>query len=281
MNLRAATRRDFKLEMLLGTGQSAQVYLALAPDGRQVALKIPLRQTLVGSQGSERFSQEVALMLSLNHPHLVRALAGRSSGDEPFLALEYFPQGSLETQLARGGLSRDEALVCLQQVGQALSFLHERHIIHQDVKPSNVFISAEGYKLGDLGVAKTPHHPRPLERAGSPFYMAPELFAGEGSTTASDTYSLGVMAFELLVGRRPFAGQSYDELSYAHLHLPPPTASAPREYAALLQAVLHKDPHKRATLKAFLEGLHPVSETQESLPSPVRKPLLGWFRRRS
>lgn len=281
MNLRTATRRDFKLEMLLGSGQSAQVYLAVAPDGSQVALKIPLRQTLVGPQGPERFSQEVSLMLSLNHPYLVRALAGRAGGEEPFLALEYFPLGSLETRLAQGGLERSEALTCLDQIGQALLFLHERRIVHQDIKPSNVFIFPEGYKLGDLGVAKTPHHPRPLERAGSPFYMAPELFAGEGSTTASDTYSLGVMAFELLVGRRPFAGQSYDELAYAHLHLPPPTASAPREYTALLQAVLHKDPQKRITLKAFLEGLHLPHEAHEPDPVPGRKPLLGWFRRRT
>lgn len=285
MNLRLASRKDFRLEQLLGVGQSSQVYLATAPDTTKVALKLPLREVRV-KDSFDRFGAEIALHLSVSHLYIVRAIAGRPSGDDAFLALEFFPKGSLEELLSKGKMERSEGIKCLSHITQALMFLHERGVVHQDVKPSNVFVGEGVYKLGDLGVAKTRDNPRPLERAGSPFYMAPELFAGESSSPASDTYSLGVMAFEVLVGRRPFWGETYEELAYGHMHRPPPLANAPKEYGPILRGLLHKDPKLRATLKQLLEFLQnptpnpaiPSKATPKS--KPAKKGLFGWFKRK-
>ncbi|WP_253718697.1 serine/threonine-protein kinase, partial [Thermus scotoductus] len=207
--------------MLLGLGQTAQVYLAEAPDGQKVALKLPRKEVRQDPRLAERFAREVSLSLSLKHPHLVQGLYGIPFGEEAFLALEYLEEGTLEERLLKGPLNQEEAMRALLQVGQALLFLHEKGFLHQDVKPSNVFVGKEGYKLGDLGTVR-PLAEASLEYAGSPHYLAPELFLGAKPSPKSDAYSFGVMAYELLVGKRPFRGETLEELRNAHLFLPPP-----------------------------------------------------------
>lgn len=286
MDFRRLTRQHYKLEMLLGLGRSSQVYLARAPDGTKVALKVPRREVRTDRALTERFAQEVALSLTLHHANLVRGLSGRPEGEGAFLALEYFEEGTLEDRLKKGPLSREVALDCLSQIAQALTYLHERGVIHQDIKPSNIFIDGMLFKLGDFGVAKTRENPKPLERAGSPFYMAPELFLGEEATPASDAYSFGVMAFELLVGKRPFVGETLEEISHAHLYKLPPPTNLPPHLDRIVRSLLVKDPAIRATPKAFLQIVQngPPSEptpksTPEEKPSKSRG-LFGLFRKR-
>lgn len=286
MDYRRLTRQNFRLEMLLGLGRSSQVYLAHGPDGVKVALKVPRREVREDRAMAERFAQEVALSLTLNHPNLVRGLSGRPEGDGAFLAIEYFEEGTLEDSLKNGPLSREVALECLSQIAQALIFLHDRGIIHQDVKPSNIFIDGLLFKLGDFGVAKTRENPKPLERAGSPFYMAPELFAGGSSGPESDAYSFGVMAYELLVGKRPFVGETLEELSYAHLHKLPPPTNLPPNLDRIVRNLLAKDPAIRATPQAFLKAIRtpepqPANEpAAEGKDKNKSKGLFGLFRKR-
>ncbi len=147
-------RKDFRLEMLLGLGQTAQVYLARSPSGEAVALKLPRKEVRQDSRLSERFAREVSFSLSLRHPHLVQGLAGAPFGEEAFLALEYLPGGTLEDRLLQAPLPREEAVKALLEVGEALLFLHRRGLVHQDVKPSNVFLGKGVYKLGDLGTLR-------------------------------------------------------------------------------------------------------------------------------
>ncbi len=277
MDYRRLTRQHYKLEMLLGLGRSSQVYLAHAPDGTKVALKVPRREVRTDRALTERFAQEVALSLTLNHAN--------PEGEGAFLSLEYFEEGTLEDRLKKGPLSREVALNCLSQIAQALIYLHDRGIIHQDVKPSNIFIDGTLFKLGDFGVAKTRENPKPLERAGSPFYMAPELFLGEPATPASDAYSFGVMAFELLVGKRPFVGETLEEITHAHLHKLPPPTNLPPHLDRIVRNLLAKDPAIRATPKAFLQAVQnstptePPKNTREEKPSKG-KGLFGLFRKR-
>ncbi|WP_051304134.1 serine/threonine-protein kinase [Calidithermus chliarophilus] len=277
------TRKDFRLEMLLGLGQTAQVYLAKAPNGVNVALKIPRREVRENPQMRERFAQEVSLSISLVHPHLVRGLAGRPTGDGAFLALEYFPEGSLEDRISKTPLAFPDAVRGLQQIGQVVLFLHQRGIIHQDIKPSNIYLKGADFKLGDLGVAKSRSNPRPLERAGSPFYMAPELFAGEEATEASDTYSFGVLAYELLTGKRPFRAETLDDVTHAHLHLAPPPTSLPRRLDQALRNLLSKDPKQRWSIPQFLQVLASPDQPPPAQPEEKEKPkgLRALFRRRS
>ncbi len=273
---RPLRREDFRLELLLGMGATGHVYLARDPEGRPVALKIPQAETRKDPALRARFAREVRLSLGLNHPHLVKGIAGKPYGEEAFLALEYFEEGTLEDRLRRGPLPREQALAFLSQIADALLYLHRLGIVHQDVKPANVFLKGEVAKLGDFGVAKTREEKTPLERAGSPFYMAPELFQGAEANPASDAYSFGVMAYELLGGRRPFRGESYEELLAAHLTQAPPALSCkdPRVAKAVL-GLLAKDPSRRLSLTDFLQALRP-SQEPPSAPKAEREDRRRW-----
>lgn len=270
--------------MLLGLGKTAQVYLARAPDGREVALKLPRKEVRTNPRQARMFAQEVLLSLGLTHPNLVRGLAGKPYGEDAFLALEYFAEGSLQQRLAQGPLEVGEGLGYIQQVAQALIYLHNRGIVHQDVKPANVFISGTVAKLGDFGVAKTPNDTHPFERAGSPYYMAPELFKGEAATPAADAYSLGVLAYELFSGRRPFECESYDALITAHLtQPPPPLTGVDRPLAQAILGLLAKHPRDRLSLTEFvqvLKGESPSPTPKDEQPTTPRPSLLRRLFRR-
>lgn len=273
-------RKDFRLHMLLGLGQTAQVYLAEAPDGRKVALKLPRKEVRQDPRLAERFAREVSLSLSLKHPHLVQGLYGIPFGEEAFLALEYLEEGTLEERLLRGPLSQEEAMRALLQVGQALLFLHEKGFLHQDVKPSNVFVGKGGYKLGDLGTVR-PLAEASSEYAGSPHYLAPELFLGAKPSPKSEAYSFGVMAYELLTGRRPFQGETLEALRNAHLLLPPPPTSLPPRLDKALRRLLAKTPEERLDIKGFVEVLKdPKGQTNVEAPSKRKGILFRLFWRK-
>lgn len=273
-------RKDFRLRMLLGLGQTAQVYLAEAPDGQKVALKLPRKEVRQDPRLAERFAREVSLSLSLKHPHLVQGLYGVPFGEEAFLALEYLEEGTLEERLLKGPLSQEEAMRALLQVGQALLFLHEKGFLHQDVKPSNVFVGKEGYKLGDLGTVR-PLAEASLEYAGSPHYLAPELFLGAKPSPKSDAYSFGVMAYELLTGRRPFRGETLEALRNAHLLLPPPPTSLPPRLDKALRRLLAKNAEERLDIKGFVEVLKdPKGQTNVEAPSKRKSILFRLFWRK-
>lgn len=259
-------RKDFRLLMLLGLGQSAQVYLAEAPTGEKVALKLPRKEVRQDPKRQERFAREVSLALPLRHPYLVRGLAGVPFGEEAFLALEYFPQGTLEAHLLQRPLPREEAVKALLHAGEALLYLHEKGFLHQDIKPSNVFVGDGVYKLGDLGTLR-PLLDRTPEYAGSPHYLAPELFLGGLPSEKSEAYAFGVMAYELLTGRRPFRGETLEEIRNAHLFLPPPPTGLPLSLDKALRRLLAKNPEERLGVKAFLEGLRQAPER----PQPKRR----------
>lgn len=263
-------RKDFRLLMLLGLGQTAQVYLAEGPKGERVALKLPRKEVRQDPRLAERFAREVSLSLSLKHPHLVQGLHGVPLGEEAFLALEHM-EGTLEEMLLKGPLPQEEAVKALLQVGEALLFLQQKGFLHQDVKPSNVFVKGGVYKLGDLGTLR-PLGDRSPEYAGSPHYLAPELFLGELPSPKSEAYAFGVMAYEVLTGRRPFRGETLEALREAHLLLPPPPTRLPPRLDRALRRILAKNPEERLDLKAFLDVLkNPEGRDTEERPEKPRR----------
>ncbi len=282
MNYRELGRDDFKLQMLLGMGKTAQVYLAHAPDGLEVALKLPRKEIREDERLSQMFAQEVRLSLGLRHPNLLRGFAGKPFGDRAFVALEYMPDGTLDGLIRKGQrFGPEEALSYVSQIAAALLYLHGRGIIHQDVKPANVFMKGSVAKLGDFGVARTKDDHKPFERAGSPFYMAPELFRGQQATPASDAYSLGVLAHELLAGKRPFYGDTFDALMAAHLtQAPPPLPNLglPPKLRQRLRSLLAKDPDQRTPLDRLLRTLS-GEQTVEIAPTASGAAALPWYKR--
>lgn len=245
------TPPGYRLLQVLGRGQTSLVHLAQDPQGREVALKVPLEGTLRDRAAAERFGNEVRLTLQFRHPRVIRGYAGSPFGARAYLALRHYPEGTLCDTLtgkARGARPMESPLRLLADLAFGLAYLHGLGVVHQDVKPQNVYLDGGRAALGDLGnayfTAQGGH------ASGSPFYMAPEIYRGESSSPASDVYSLGVLAHEVLTGARPFQGETYEELMAAHLNrfASPLSAHCPelsRPVARLLDLSLAKRPGDR------------------------------------
>lgn len=206
----------YRIQRPIGRGGMGEVYLAERDDDefrRQVALKV-VRAGL-GSELVARFRIERQLLASLDHPHIAQLYDGGVSGDgRPYLVMEYVSGRPIDVYADERRLTVDQRLELFVQVCEAVERAHRNLVVHRDLKPANVLVSAEGSaKLLDFGVAKLldseaapPDTPvtRPGFRMMTPEYSSPEQFLGEPTTTATDVYSLGVILYELLCGRRPF-----------------------------------------------------------------------------
>lgn len=269
----------FRTRLLLGAGQTSIVFLAEDQNGREVALKVPRPEIRSDPVLSKVFYNEVVMLKTLEHPNVVRFLAGIPSGGHAHLAVQYFPEGELNPNR----FTLEQILAILLDVANALEYCHSKKVIHQDVKPNNVYTSnGRGY-LADFGAASSEKNPTPP--AGSPFYMAPEVFRGENGTPKSDVYSFSVMAYELIGKRRPLLGDSVEELQLAHLTKVPVilknvNSNVPRNLSRLIDRGLAKEPSFRPTMRDFrvalqelLQGgdaLPPIIDTQEALAATTQ-----------
>ena len=199
----------------LGQGGMGSVWLAERADGslkRQVALKLPRLSWARGL--AERMARERDILASLEHPHIARLYdAGLDTLGRPWLALEYVQGRPIDEHARHHALSVRQRVGLLLQVCEAVVFAHSRLAIHRDLKPGNILVSEEGQvKLLDFGIAKLLQGDSAdataltevAGRALTPDYASPEQVRGDALTTASDVYSLGVVAYELLAGVRPY-----------------------------------------------------------------------------
>ena len=214
---------DYSLIRKLGSGQTSHVYLTRHPRLGEVALKLPRAELHMRPILRRMFENEVQITLSINNTterlrdeHVVRALEGYPTGERAFLSLEHCPGGTLDELLTSQTLELDYASHLILDVAKGLEYTHNRQVLHRDVKPANIFLADERAKLGDYGTGMFMTE-RTSERVGTAFYMAPEIFEGKPPSVQSDVYSLGILAYEVLTGSRPFTGDSYDELMLQHL----------------------------------------------------------------
>jgi serine/threonine-protein kinase len=205
----------YRLISELGTGGMGAVWLAERSDGqlkRKVALKLP---RLVWARGlAERMARERDILATLEHPHIARLYdAGVDQHGRPFLALEYVEGQPIDVYARERGLSVRQKLDLLLQVCGAVAFAHSRLVVHRDLKPSNILVTADGQvRLLDFGIAKLMEGDSATEtqltqmagRALTLDYASPEQIKGEPIGTATDVYSLGVVAYELLTGAKPY-----------------------------------------------------------------------------
>lgn len=209
-----------KLIEVVGRGASGVVYRGYDQVlGRPVAVKFLIRLAGTGSTSQQRFLDEARAAAAVRHPNLVEIHQAGMDGQTPYLILQFVEGETLGQILQRHGpLSIGRVAAILQEMAMAVDELHSHGIIHRDIKPSNILLDSDGHvHLSDLGVSL-----RRLERgsldtevAGTPEFMAPEVFEGRASPR-SDIYALGVTLFELLTGEAPFEGTSLEELSRKH-----------------------------------------------------------------
>jgi outer membrane protein assembly factor BamB len=239
----------------VGRGGMAIVYLARQTDlDRDVALK-ELGAFFASDEAfAERFIRESRVAGSFSHPNIVTVYDFFQHDRVPYIAMEYVPRGSLRPLI--GHLSLAQIAGVLEGLLAGLAQAAKRRIVHRDLKPENLMVTDEGaIKIADFGIAKalsegTARLTATGAAIGTPAYMAPEQVTGTGVTPATDLYSTGVIAFELLAGRVPFDDPETMALLYRHVNEPPPDLKALRpevspELANWVRWLLAKNPNER------------------------------------
>ena len=255
--LRRATIGEYEVMGLLGRGGMATVYLAhdIALD-RKVAIKVMSPHLISGEGMAERFKREARTAGSLSHPHIIPIYAVKEAGDLLFFVMKFVEGRPLDSIIHEvGPLPFPMVQTIMQQVGSALGSAHRRGIIHRDIKPANIMVDVDGWAVvTDFGIAKVADKQGLTmtgATVGTPSYMSPEQCAATKELgPASDQYSLGVVAYEMLSGRLPFGQESVMAIMYAHFNEPPPPimtarADCPPAIAGAVMKMLEKDPENR------------------------------------
>ena len=251
----------------VGAGGMGAVYKGYhAALGRYVAIKVLPPQTAGDPMFAERFAQEAKAIGKLRHPNIVTAFDFAREGDVAFLVSEFIDGGTLADQLGTP-LPPDYALGILTPIAGALDYAHARGVVHRDIKPQNILLTRDGMPvLTDFGLAKIVGPGSGMTQAGSLMgtaeYIAPELASGsEGAGPAADQYALGLIAYQMLVGRHPFPADNPLSALMAHVHKPVPIPSSlgvtlsPGAEAALLRALAKKPEERFARCADFVRAL--------------------------
>jgi uncharacterized protein YjdB len=253
--LRRATLGEFDIGRELGRGGMAAVFYAhdIALD-RKVAIKVMSPGLVLGEGMTERFRQEAITVAQLHHPSIVSVYSVRQAEGQHFFVMQYVRGRSLEQVLQQARrLSLPIVRSVLYQVGSALAYAHRARVVHRDVKPANILIDQDGNAVvTDFGIAKAAERPtQTLTGAlvGTPAYMSPEQCAGGEVSGASDQYSLGAVAYELVTGQPPFSGSTLTVMQ-AHVERAPRPmrelcADCPPEIEGAILRMLAKDPAAR------------------------------------
>jgi serine/threonine protein kinase len=257
----------YRLQARLGEGGMGIVFRALHDtDGRTVALKV-LRDELNQDEAyKRRLAREARAAAEVDHPNLTHVLEAGEADGRSYLAVRYVDGRSLaERLLAEGPLPPADVLRLAGEVGAGLDALHERGLVHRDVKPANILLAADGTAvLGDFGLAKGQAYTiltKPGQVLGTLDYLAPELIQGAPGGPMSDLYALGCVIFECIAGAPPFAGRGILRIGMAHLDEEPGDpglgrADLPPAVSWTVRQALAKDPSRRPpTATAFARML--------------------------
>lgn len=221
--LREATEGRYEIEATLGQGGMGAVYRAQdLVLHKPVAIKVMLPGAGLDEQTVERFRQEARTIAGLRHPNIVTVHDLRHHEGLHFFILDLIPGRSLDRILEQTRtLPVPIVRLWLSQVASALEFAHRKGVIHRDIKPGNILIDTDGNAvLTDFGIAKLQVNPKWKTVTGgflgTPAYASPEQWKGQPVTSASDQYSLGIVAYAMLAGAPPFDGESFSDMALAH-----------------------------------------------------------------
>ena len=264
----------YTLAKKIAQSTRAAVYVARNSEFNQpVALKIQAIDAAPVSQAERaRFTRECEILSRLNHRCIANVLDYGISDRYLYLALEYFPCGSLRDRM-KHPISETDALNYAHQIGEALQIVHAARIVHRDLKPSNLMLTDDNrLVLIDFGSARSQVMPgdelRPEDCTGTPYYMCPEQTADSEPDARGDLYSLGVVLFEMLAGRVPFSGNNLSEILAAHRGSALPRLPERLQvYQPIVERLLAKNPQDRyldaGQFLAALDGVRDELNTRK------------------
>jgi eukaryotic-like serine/threonine-protein kinase len=286
----------YQVESLLGVGGMGEVYLAQDTQlGRKLALKLLLTQFTADADRLRRFEREARTASALNHPNIITIFEIGQEGSTHYIATEFIDGETLRQQMESGRIDLGRTLDVAAQIAAAMVAAHEAGITHRDIKPENVMVRRDGIvKMLDFGLAKLiePSSPAPISVVdtqaptlaqaahtksgvvmGTPLYMSPEQARGLKVDHRTDIFSLGVLLYEMIAGRRPFEGETMSDMIAALLTAEPPPlkqycAEATAELERIVGRCLAKDREARyqsaKELIAELKTLRTSSQTEDS-----------------
>jgi serine/threonine protein kinase len=277
------------LEHPIGEGSTGRVWQGVCrADGSAVAIKIMRAEYAPDPTMVARFRRESMALRELRHPHLVPVDDLVVEPDAVAVVMELVNGDDLRRVIQRGGLDTRRAVALLAQVAGALAYVHAAGVLHRDVKPENILITRRSGQpwalLSDFGlawVAGDRQLTRSTQVLGTPAYLAPELLAGRGYGRAVDVYALGVTAYELLAGRRPFDSEHPLAVMRAHLDDEPPRPPGmARDLWHVVRSCLAKPPDDRPTAADLARQLDDLAKRRRVLSGAAHRPRQRWPKRR-
>ncbi len=254
----------YTIDRGVGRGGFGEVYYATSDGGKEVALKYLRENPQIELRG-------VTHCLNLKSPYLVSLHDIRQNGDgDHFVIMEYVSGPSLREVMSAEpkGLGPQKAAYFLRELAKGLAYLHDRGIVHRDLKPGNIFYEDGYVKIGDYGLAKmmtASQHSGQTVSVGTVHYMAPEVGSGVYDRTI-DIYALGVILYEMLLGRVPFSGATMGEVLMKHLTAQPEVDELPEPFAKVIRKALAKDPKDRyQTVNEMLSEVFAVEDLDKSV----------------
>jgi DNA-binding response OmpR family regulator len=217
----------YLIRSTIGASEKASVYLAQSDAlGRDVALKVTVEEGTEDTSSHQMLAREYEAISNISHPAVVELHDYGVHAGREYLAMEYFPRGDLKARMHLG-ISEGEALRYVENIAQALRIVHHAGILHRDLKPPNVMLrDNDDVVLIDFGLARNLEGGLQSTRTGvlrgSPYYMSPEQALGETLDARTDLYSLGIIFYEMLTGKKPFSGNSAIEVLQQHVNVPVP-----------------------------------------------------------
>ena len=288
----------YRIVRKIGEGGMGVVYQARDPRlERDVALKILAAGSLGGRESRERFRREALALSGLNHPNVATVYDFDTEGRVDFLVMELIQGATLAEKLVRGPIPGVQALEIGAQIAAAMEFAHSQGVIHRDLKPGNIMVTASGLvKVLDFGLArrkgsdagsapkttrtsrtKRAHAMRLSEAMGTPGYTSPEQIRGLEQDRRTDSFAFGCVLFECLAGKRAFEGETAEDVIRGVLTGDPNWSALPRgvppRVQNILERCLEKDQRKRvSTIREVQEELEAVLGARRRLPSASRPP---------